>query len=214
MALIQCPECNGQLSTAAESCPHCGMANPKTAGQPVQPAMQGPVTASIGAILPAKIIGGMLVFAITAWALSDDGPLSIAGSQYAINKKEKCKIDLQCWADKQIFSAGVYCQDDIQKLSKYSARWTDTGTFDNRFSRYRWINKVHGTVTFVGDKIEFQNGFGAYQPYIYECDFDPSSNKVLDVRARPGRLWPGHSVIRLRWLGLQPIRSASSLADR
>ena len=35
---------------------------------------------------------------------------------------------------------------------------------------------------------EFQNGFGAFQKHIYECDFNPANNQILDVRARPGQL--------------------------
>jgi len=33
MALIQCYECNGVVSTAAESCPHCGAPGPASAGK-------------------------------------------------------------------------------------------------------------------------------------------------------------------------------------
>jgi len=96
-------------------------------------------------------------------------------------------MDLQCWGDKNSVGASVYCATPVEKLAKYSAKWTD-GTFELKFSRFRWLDKDKGTLTFIGDKIQFQNGFGAYQNHIAECDFDPNGNKVLDVRARPGRL--------------------------
>ncbi|BAU74370.1 hypothetical protein KF707C_26820 [Metapseudomonas furukawaii] len=73
------------------------------------------------------------------------------------------------------------------KLANYSARWTD-GVLDTKFSHFRWLNQAQGTLTFIGDKIEFQNGFGAYQKHIYECDFNPAGDQVLSVRARPGQL--------------------------
>lgn len=84
-------------------------------------------------------------------------------------------------------AAGVYCKDSVEKLAQYSSRWTD-GTFETKFSHFRWLNEEQATITFIGDKIEFQNGFGAYQTHTYECEFDPESKTILDVRASPGRL--------------------------
>jgi hypothetical protein len=52
----------------------------------------------------------------------------------------------------------------------------------------RWKREKDGTLTYVGDQIKLQNGFGAWTPYIYECDFDPDGDRVLDVRGAPGRL--------------------------
>lgn len=84
-------------------------------------------------------------------------------------------------------AASVYCKASVERLAKYTSRWTD-GTFETKFSRFRWLNKEQGTLTYIGDKIEFQNGFGAFQKHIYECDFNPANNQILDVRARPGQL--------------------------
>jgi len=53
---------------------------------------------------------------------------------------------------------------------------------------YGWLDKCAGTLTYAGDSVEFQTPLGAYQRVSYECDFDPATNKVLDVRARAGRL--------------------------
>ena len=53
----------------------------------------------------------------------------------------------------------------------------------------RWRSTQDGNVfTYVGDSIEFQNGFGAWQPHVYECDYNVITERVIDVRARPGRL--------------------------
>jgi len=102
-------------------------------------------------------------------------------------KEEACKADLQCWGDKHTITAGFLCDDYVEKLAKYSFEWTD-GFLERKFSHFRWKDRARGTITFIGDKIRFQNGFGAWQNYIYECDLDPSAETVLDVRARPGRL--------------------------
>lgn len=98
-----------------------------------------------------------------------------------------CMKDLQCWGDRHSIGGGVRCKAPVEKLAKYSSRWTD-GTFETKFSHFRWLDQTKGTLTLIGDKIEFQNGFGAFQKHIYECDYDPASESVLAVRARPGQL--------------------------
>ena len=67
--------------------------------------------------------------------------------------------------------------------------WTD-GWLEKKFSHYRWRDQEAGILTYIGDKIRFQNGFGAWQNHVYECDVTiPGSRPfVLEVRAQPGRL--------------------------
>ncbi len=55
-------------------------------------------------------------------------------------------------------------------------------------SRFRWLDQGAGALTYIGDKIQFQNGFGAWQNHIYECDYDAGTGKPIEVRAQPGRL--------------------------
>lgn len=55
-------------------------------------------------------------------------------------------------------------------------------------SHFRWLDEKAGTLTYIGDKIQFQNGFGAWQTHIYECDYNPATESALSVSARPGRL--------------------------
>jgi len=66
-------------------------------------------------------------------------------------------------------------------------RWTD-GTLELKFSRFRWAAQGGGAITFVGDRAEFQNGFGAFTPVIYECDLARDMKTVQAVRVRQGRL--------------------------
>lgn len=57
-----------------------------------------------------------------------------------------------------------------------------------KFSHYRWKDAENGIVTVIGDKIKFQNGFGAWSNMIYECDVNPATEAVLDVRVSDGRI--------------------------
>lgn len=179
MAMTKCKECGKDVSTSAITCPHCGVANPGVNAKNTNVAKSVGLNKPIGA---TEVIIAAIVIVFGIWLMTE---FPSTNSNPAKMEDGKCKSDLQCWGDKNIFAAGAYCKNDIEKLAKFSARWSD-GVL--KFSRSRWLNKEQATLTFIGDKIEFQNGFGAYQNHIYECDFDPASNTVLDVRATPGRL--------------------------
>lgn len=170
MALTSCKSCKQQVDTSAKTCPHCGVASPGvTTGQQLMGLV---ILVVIIAVVMSMCSGGSDKTTTAETPKVDDAT---------------CRKTLQCWGDKHSISGGVYCKDPVEKLAKFSARWTD-GTFETKFSHFRWLNQSKGTLTLIGDKIEFQNGFGAYQGHIYECDFDPATDQVLAVRASPGRL--------------------------
>jgi hypothetical protein len=101
--------------------------------------------------------------------------------------KEDCKKDLQCWGDKHLSTAAVWCDDQIERLAKYDFKWTD-GWLESKFNRFRWYDQDSLIITFIGDKLQFQNGYGAWEYHIYECDFNTKIDAVLGVRVKPGRL--------------------------
>ena len=102
-------------------------------------------------------------------------------------EERACRADIQCWGDKHLMSAAIACQKHIENLANYSFEWTD-GWLEPKFSRFRWKDKDNGIITFIGDKIMFQNGFGAMEPHTYICDYHPESSSALSVSAEPGRL--------------------------
>ncbi|MFS0825517.1 hypothetical protein [Pseudomonas phoenicis] len=171
MALTPCKSCKHKVDSSANVCPNCGVANPGvTAGHYL-----------IGFIF----LAGIIFFGVKMCSGgSDEEPKDAVAP---VLDDAACKKNLKCWGEKFSISAAVYCKDPIAKLGKYSSRWTD-GTFESKLSRLKWLDKDAGTITYIGDKIEFQNGFGAFQKHIYECDFDPEQNQVLSARARPGQL--------------------------
>ena len=166
MAMAKCKECGKEVSTKAKVCPHCGVKNP--------------------GVKTSEVIVGLLFILAVGF-----GVVKCSGSTASDTAKPvadiDCQKELQCWGDKHLIAAGVYCKDSVARLAKFDARWTD-GTLEPKFSKFRWLDKNAGTLTFIGDKIEFQNGFGAYQAHVYECDFAPATHSVLAVRAQPGRI--------------------------
>lgn len=173
MALKPCKECKKEVSTSAKICPHCGVKDP-----------------GVGA--KETMIGGLIILAIA-------GVLFVSCSSSDKEKTEKpaasaqtdaeCMKDLQCIGNKGTVTAGVKCPRQIEKLAKGAVKWTD-GTFEPKFSHFRWKDKEGGIVTHIGDKAQFQNGFGAYVNVIYTCDIDmtKSSGEVVGVDVSEGRL--------------------------
>lgn len=199
MGFKYCKSCNKPFGGQAQVCPHCGTHH----------------TNRIGGLLKSTakwslIITGTLVL-IGFCAKKDDAPntkqtaeapassaaaeitpsdappeKSEAQATESIAAASLCQSDLQCWADKNWAEADAYCQRPVERLGKYTSRWTDA-TLERKFDRYAWRNKEQGIITYAGDKIEFQNGFGAFQPHKYYCDYDTRSKQVLNVWAEPGR---------------------------
>lgn len=110
-----------------------------------------------------------------------------AAAEAERRKEADCKTDLQCWGDKHSIKASFACRPYVERLAKYQYEWTD-GWLESKFSRFKWKNKAKGQLTYVGDRIKFQNGFGAWQFAVYTCDYDPVAELVLNVEAAPGRL--------------------------
>jgi hypothetical protein len=98
-----------------------------------------------------------------------------------------CWTLIECWGEKFLPSATVRCRGHVERLSDNGHQWMDT-VVEPKFSRYRWIAQGRGAITYLGDKIRFQDGGGGWQNMVYECDFDTASQNVLAVRAEPGRL--------------------------
>ncbi|MXY39025.1 MAG: hypothetical protein F4160_06620 [Rhodospirillaceae bacterium] len=114
--------------------------------------------------------------------LMDKGALTGTESEF-----QKCRFDLRCWSERNLPKAAIHCRRHIEDLARYDYEWTD-GFLESKFSHFRWKNMSLGIVTYLGDKIKFQNGFGAWVPHKYWCSYDATQEKVLDVHAQPGRM--------------------------
>ena len=71
--------------------------------------------------------------------------------------------------------------------ANYGVRWVD-GWLEPKLSRHGWRDEEAGIAVYMGDRVEFQNAFGAWQPHIYACFVDVRRSAVVNVTARPGRL--------------------------
>ncbi|QXZ71883.1 hypothetical protein [Agrobacterium sp. S7/73] len=97
-------------------------------------------------------------------------------------KDVACRADIQCWGEEGWAAATARCPNEIEKLAKWDFEWTDSWS-ETKLSHYRWKSQKDGIVTYIGDKLKMQNGFGAWKHVRYTCDFDPVTKTVLDVSA-------------------------------
>lgn len=198
MALIKCSECQNDVSDKAIACPKCG-APIATASVRVPPGIKEQASErgenkehNGHPLLGIAVVVGIMAIVVYAFSGSGNNPKSSpsATTQTTSDEQPGCASnDLSCLGNKGVVAAGVYCPRYIEQLAKHSVKWTD-GTFELKFSRFRWADQEKGVITYIGDKAEFQNGFGAYTNVIYQCDMAADGKTVLDARVVEGRLPP------------------------
>ena len=204
--LTLCNDCGSQISKRATTCPQCGSPN-KPQESPKKKNLKPLIIVIVIIVLSAVSYHNHtenIRKAEKAAAIQkqiDKRQKDIAKAKRRADAKKRneeraieraqqdrlCKTDLECWGEKHALSATFASQKIIEKHAKYQFEWTD-GWLGVKMSRFRWKNKSRQTLTYFGDQIKFQNGFGAWQNMTYQCDYDPINEKVLDVRVYPGRL--------------------------
>lgn len=97
----------------------------------------------------------------------------------------ECRKSLQCTYDHSIYSATTACRSAIERQARFDVRWIEDS---NIFTSAGWSDKRKGIINLVGDKVRFQNGFGAWQAIQYECVWDAVSQSLVTVNLTEGRL--------------------------
>lgn len=119
--------------------------------------------------------------------LGGTNPATTSSSAESSTTDTQCRHNLQCWGDKASIGAGIFCKKPIEHLANYDSQWTDSW-YEPKMSRFGWADETVGTLRFSGDKLKFQNGFGAWSPMVYHCTYNPANNEVSDVWAEEGRI--------------------------
>lgn len=89
------------------------------------------------------------------------------------------------WLDKKFdVVASIACRPEIEKLAKFNFEWID-GFLETKFDSYSTKTVTPGVLRISGEKIKFQNGFGAWQIMRYRCDYDVVNKRVVNTGANP-----------------------------
>lgn len=183
MALTNCPECQHQVSQDADACPNCGHPIKATRVKQAKRATSGCATVIVLAIFVA--VG--IYFVDGSGDSGADKPASASAAQADKAKIAACRADLQCWSAQGEDAAIASCKPAIEDKAAHEVKWKDDAP-EGMFTRVAWDGQEHQAVRYIGDDAYFQNGFGAYDPVMYSCVFDPDSARVLKVEVMKGRL--------------------------
>ena len=83
--------------------------------------------------------------------------------------------NLKCWSLRHMTSANLACTPLIESLAKFDHEWTSGLGGQSKFKHYEWDDEAAGLLSYWGNEIKFQNGFGAWQKMAYWCYYDPRS---------------------------------------
>ncbi len=182
MAMTKCKECKAEVSKKAKKCPQCGVDNPGVTAKDYL----------VGGVALVIIVSALMVF------FSDEEPAEETAAQSPEMtdqeradadkaEMEACRKDLQCWGEQHWSAATNRCEREIERLAQYEVKWTDSYP-DVKLSRRGWLDEQAGTLSYYGDRAQFSNGYGAFENYVYRCDYDPSNKSVINVELEAGRL--------------------------
>lgn len=98
--------------------------------------------------------------------------------------KERAKLnDANYLQETYGIEAGVSCRPEVERLARYDFEWIDKW-HETKFPSYLTKTFTPGVLTVVGDRIKFQNGFGAWQIMSYSCQYDTQTKKVVNASAQ------------------------------
>lgn len=187
MALKACKECKKDVSTGARTCPHCGVKNPTLTTREMWLGMTGLILLLVVVYFIFSDDKSESQQAVASVALPAKTVAQIAAEKVEAERvAAACRVDLRCLGGKYLYQAARQCAPKLERYAKHDVRWTE-GFGGKKFSRMLWGNEKKGIILYAGDKVQFQNGFGAYTNYVYECEYDTINEKVIKTNVVEGR---------------------------
>lgn len=139
-------------------------------------------------VLGCLVMLGVIVFFVAEYQSCRDSMPKPPDPETVQRRDAACRENLQCWGDRHAATAKYECSMAVERLAAYSHQWTDG--WGSKFPRFMWKDQGAGILTYMGDRIQFQNGFGAWVNHSYFCDFDTRSGSVVGATATEGLLPP------------------------
>ena len=177
---LVCRACEKTVSRSLDACPHCG----EPIGKKKPKRVKAPPPTS-KPLMSRGAIYTLLFFVFAGgWAILD------SARNFDPNEPPpptvECGSDIQCLDAEHGIEASFKCADKVEALAKYNHRWID-GVIEPKFPKLRWANQERKEIAYLGDAIEFQNGFGSYIRHRYVCVYSTSLGQALTASATPGK---------------------------
>ena len=100
----------------------------------------------------------------------------LSGEERGDLKDKACRWNLDCWKGLLGTSATSKCKKLVESSAQYDHKWD--GWLVEKFPNASWIDYETGAFRISGNKVKFQNGFGAWQRMSYACEYDPHKKSV------------------------------------
>ena len=155
MALINCPECEKEISDKAKSCPNCGYELNPQASQPKQPSKKKSSGSGYGTWI---VVIGVIIFILYLIGSSSDDNSSSSSSTGSTNK----------------FLAYNYAEVFVKKKLKSPGTAEFPGTFEKADHITELGYKKYKIVSWV----DSQNSFGATIRTKFSCIIKFDGNQV------------------------------------
>lgn len=101
--------------------------------------------------------------------------------------KQRCADNVACLGPDLVLARVPGCQQFIEKQARYRYKWTN-GFLSSPFKLFLWVDNEHSVIRAIGDQLELENAFGAWQNHTYRCDMKISDGQVINIIVQPGRL--------------------------
>ena len=98
-----------------------------------------------------------------------------------VAKDANCRFDAKCWAEKHTLEINRGCKRAIEAHARYDFKWDDFGGLSNVLPSVVWKDEKAGHLTLRGQDLKFQNVFGTWEKIGYKCQFDTTTNSVINV---------------------------------
>jgi hypothetical protein len=96
-----------------------------------------------------------------------------------------CVADVSCWAKRHLQEASRVCSAAVEQQARFDFRWE--ASRPDRFTSAIMHNNGR-QISFIGDALKLQNGFGAWLTYSYNCRYDVGTQAVVAVQVTEGRM--------------------------
>lgn len=173
MALIQCSECQHEISDKAEKCPHCGA-----------PVERPRAKSGCGGIV-------LIFFLVLASIFILVAVFGDSGSNKTTAQGNTCASDwMKCSDNAELvnnyskwFDVRYSCERQATKQAKYGTPKWPSHSFGSFYPGTNYIST--GMAVAVEKDAQFQNGFGAMVHSTIICKYNLRSKTVTDVMVLP-----------------------------